>query len=125
MRRLTLHSKILVFVPLPVCVWRNSGCINYSIRLKFGTNVYALYEFSCIVFGVQCPNCVYRNIQKYLSTLRPMEGNSLKSVLRWLLRIKFNEIYVRNSDAQSNNLSGKCMYVAETERVQGHTISKF
>ena len=43
---------------------------------------------------------MYRDTQKYLNTLQPMEGNSLKSVLAWLLSIKFDEIHVRYSDAQ-------------------------
>ena len=35
---------------------------------------------SCIAFGVQCPTAlVYRNAQKYLNVLQPVEGNMFVS----------------------------------------------
>ena len=47
-------KKFLLFVFLSVCVRCDSGRRINSVRLKFGTNVYALYKISCIVFGVHC-----------------------------------------------------------------------
>ena len=66
-----------VFVYLFACASCDSVCRNYSISLKFGTNVYVLCEISFMVFGLHCVN---RDTQKYLNTLLLMEGNSLKSV---------------------------------------------
>ena len=45
--------------------------------------------------------------------------NSSKSVLGWLLSVKFNEIYIRDSDAQKSCLFKEWVYIVETTRVQG------
>ena len=37
---------------------------------------------------------------KYFKTLRPIERNSLKSVLTWLMCVKFKETYTRYLIAQ-------------------------
>ena len=42
---------------------------------------------------------------------------SLKSDLTCLLCIKFNEFYMRNTDAQYNNLFGKWVHIIKTARV--------
>ena len=64
---------------------------------------------------------MYRDTQKYLNALWPIEGNFLKSILIWLLRIIFNEIYMRYSDAQLNSLLRKWVYIAESAPAQRHT----
>ena len=38
---------------------------------------------------------MYRDRQNYLNALWSLKGKSSKSILTWLLWIKFNEIYVR------------------------------
>ena len=58
---------------------------------------------------------------KCLNILQHVEGNPLKSVLTWLMSIKFIEIYMHYSNSQQNNLLEKWVYVSETYRVQGHT----
>ena len=64
---------------------------------------------------------MYKDAQKYLNTLRPMEGNSLKSVLTWLMWIKFHEIYIQYSDAKWNSMLRLQVIITETVRVQVHT----
>ena len=66
-----------------VCVSCDSGSRNYSISLKFDTNIYVLCESSFMAFGL---HCVYRDTQKYLNTLRLKKENSLKTVLTWYNR---------------------------------------
>ena len=55
-------KKFLVFVSLSVSAWRDSGCRNYPICYKFGTNVYLLYKISYTVFGVHCHISTYTGI---------------------------------------------------------------
>ena len=58
--------------------------------------------------GARCRNCARtRDTQKYLITLGPMEGNSLKLLLRSSLYIKFNEICACYLDDQQNSLFQK------------------
>ena len=98
---LSWTRKILLFIFLSVCVWRDSGLRNYPICLKFCTNVYVLYEIK--LYSCWCTLSkynFYRDTQNYFNTLRPMEGNSLKSVLLWLFCITYDEIYMRFLDAQ-------------------------
>ena len=47
---------------------------------------------------------INKNISIQYESL-PIEGNSLKSILTWLLLVKFNEIYIRYSEAQKRSLS--------------------
>ena len=77
--------------------WQDSSHRNYPIHLKFGTNVYTLCKISWIVFDIYCLNSACAEIHKSIS-IRPMEGNFLKSVLTWVLCIKFNEFYICYSD---------------------------
>ena len=99
--------KLLVFVFLSVCVWRDYGCRNNPIRLKFATNIYVLYEIRCIVFGVHRPNI--RNAQKYLNTLRLMEGKSLNFFFTWVLSKKCNDIYVvTGMQSRTPRLGSEC-----------------
>ena len=63
--------KFLVFVFLFVCVWHDSSRKKYPIHLKFGTNVYVLYEISIIVisisyidFGLHYSNNAWTGMQK-------------------------------------------------------------
>ena len=55
-------KKFLVFIFLYVCGARVIAEIfelqKFSIRLKFCTNVYVLFEINCIFFGVHYPNSV-------------------------------------------------------------------
>ena len=45
------------------------------ILSQFDTNFYVLCEVSCLLFGVQCAkSTVCRDVQKYLNTLRSMQG---------------------------------------------------
>ena len=73
----TLESKnFWCFVS--VCLWRDSSCRNYPIRLKFRfdcQDVYILCEISRVVYGVQCPNSTCTGIHK--STLLKC-GRSLR-----------------------------------------------
>ena len=56
---------------LPVCVCTGSSSRNYPIRLKCVTNVYALREISCLLFGECCPSGAFTEIHKsYLNGLR-------------------------------------------------------
>ena len=41
-----------VFELLPVCIWWDRGRKNHPICLKFGSNIYTLYEIFCLVFRV-------------------------------------------------------------------------
>ena len=96
-------------------MWHDSNRRNYPVPLKFDKNVYVLYEISCIVFGVPCPNRMYRDAQNYLKILGPIEGNSLKSILTWLPHIKWN-LY-KYSDAQWNSLFRKWVFIGEIVHV--------
>ena len=60
-------EKFLMFAFLSVCVSRDSDRKNYPIRFKFGTNVYLLYEISCIVFDLYCPNSACTGLCKKIS----------------------------------------------------------
>ena len=96
MKRNSLNPYVCMYVTR-----RDSCSKNYPNNLKFGTNIYALYVKLTVQF-LMCIAQIARvqGQKKYLNTLRPMEGNSLKSVLTRLLRMKFNEIYIRFSDVQ-------------------------
>ena len=74
-------------------IWQKCLCVTQNY----------LYNFWCTLLKQR----VHRETQKYLNTVPPMEGNSLKSVLTWTLRIKLNEIYIRYSDALYNILFKK------------------
>ena len=76
----------------PVCILSDSGQRNYPINLKFGTDVYVLCEICCTVFGVHCPNNENKGIIKSVS-MHYVQWRVLKSILAWLLCIKFNEIF--------------------------------
>ena len=103
-------KKFLMFVILSVSVSCYNNHRNYPISLKFYTNVYVLREISCIVFGVHCPNSTCTRIHKSIS-IWSKEGNSLKSILTWLLCMKL--IYVARMLSR--------IVCLETTHVQGHT----
>ena len=56
-------KKFLVFTFLYVCTSSDNGCKYFSIRLKFGINVYILCEVTWIIFSVYtAKKSVYRDI---------------------------------------------------------------
>ena len=95
-----LHWIPKIFgVNIPVCMSQ-----KLSNSLEIYTNVYILCEFSSIVFNIHYPISmytknyrglhIYRHIEMFFNTLRPMDQNYLKSNLTWLLYVKFNEICI-------------------------------
>ena len=106
-----LENFLVLFflsVCLIVCLRRDSGR-RHRIRLKCGTNIYALFDISCIVFGVSTflKQRICKDAQKYFNTVQPMEGNSLKSISTWLMCMKFDEIYISYSDVLYNCLGNR------------------
>ena len=96
--------------------WTRKGfgvCIPISLRVaqqqqrKLSNSLEIWHKYLCVmrnqVFSLwrTLPKYhVYWGTQKFLNPLRTKEGNSLISVLIWLMCLKSNEIYVHDLDAQ-------------------------
>ena len=60
-------EKFLKFLFLSLWMSCDSGRRNYPISLKFGPNVYVLWEISCIIFDVYCLNSACIRIHRSIS----------------------------------------------------------
>ena len=68
-------------VCISVCLYvtGSSSRRNYPFRLKFATNIYLFCGINCIVlWRTLCKKRLNKDTQKYLNTLRPMEGKIFK-----------------------------------------------
>ena len=80
----TAHEKFWEFVFLCIRVYRDSGCRNYPILLKFGINVYVFSKITCIDFDVPYPHSastrIHKNIIVHCSLCRKKCLYSFRSI---------------------------------------------